>query len=420
MSRLGTQIHSARLLVTRKRLLGLMLPALVGAGLFVYSWYAGHSAGNVADVALSSATRKQDSAFHPSPAQWAALAIEPVKLFSFPTERLTEGKIAVNESNSTLIFSPYSGRVTKLLVKAGDTVKRGQPLLVLEAIDMVQAQNEFIAALTSLNKLRSQLDLAVTVEKRTKELYQVKAVPLKEWEQAQAGLLTAQNDLRSATTTLEAARNRLRLIGRSEDEIAAFQDKGAMSAEITINAPLDGTIVQRKVGQGQYISAASSDPVFTIGDLSTVWLMAYVREIDAPQASLGQPLTFNLMALPGREFTTKITYVAPALESSSRRLLIRATIDNAQGLLKPEMFAMVKFQSRDSEPMPAVPQQAVIGEGSDARVWVVREDKELESRRIRLGAAHGNLVQVTDGLSLGEKVITEGRLIVDRAVAGIQ
>jgi cobalt-zinc-cadmium efflux system membrane fusion protein len=400
------------------RVLCVMLAVLVGGGLLAYLWLAPQRGGKAAHVELSTAARSPNPVFRPSPAQWAALAVEPVKQVAFPTEHLTEGKIAVNESNSTLIFSPYSGRVTKILAKVGDTVTRGQPLLVLEATDMVQAQNDFIAAVTSLNKARSQLNLAQTVEKRSKELQQAKAVPLKEWEQAQAALLAAQNDLRSSEAALEAARNRLRLIGRSEEEISAFQDKGAMDSEIMINAPLDGTIVQRKVGPGQYISAAASDPVFVIGDLSTVWLLAYLREMDAPEARLGQALTFMVLALPGREFTSKITYVAPALEPASRRLLIRATIDNAQGLLKPEMFAMVKVQTGETEPAPAVPQEAITGEGADARVWVVRDDKALESRRIRLGSAHGSLVQVMDGLSPGEKVITHGRLLVERAATG--
>jgi cobalt-zinc-cadmium efflux system membrane fusion protein len=158
--------------------------------------------------------------------------------------------------------------------------------------------------------------------------------------------------------------------------------------------------------------------VFVIGDLSTVWLLAYVREMDAPQARLGQAVTFITLALPGREFASKITYVAPALELGSRRLLIRTTIDNAQGLLKPEMFAMVKIQTGETEPVAAVPQEAIIGEGSEARVWVVRDDKALESRRIRLGSAYGTLVQVMDGLSPGEKVITQGRLLVERAATG--
>jgi membrane fusion protein, heavy metal efflux system len=411
--------RSTLILLTRTRVLCLMFAMLVATGVLGYYWSTLHRVpAAVTNGTLTTAVLSRTPIFHPSLAQWAALTIEPVKQISFSAERITEGKIAVNESNSTPIFSPYSGRVTKLLARVGDSVTRGQPLLSIEATELVQAQNDFIAAATNLNKARSQSSLAQTVEKRSKELQQAKAVPLKEWEQAQAALLAAQNDLRSAETALQAARNRLRLIGRSDEEISAFQDKGGMGVEITINAPLDGTVVQRKVGHGQYISAASSDPVFVIGDLSTVWLLAYVREMDAPQAHHGQELTFRLLAFPEREFTAKITYVAPALEPGSRRLLIRATIDNARGLLKPEMFALVRIRIGETEPLTAVPQEAIIGEGSDARVWVVRDDKALESRRIRLGSAHGSLVEVMDGLSAGERVVTQGRVLVERAATG--
>jgi len=401
-----------------RRICALAVLFVAGGGALAYFWFAQSKPAKVAHVEISTVGRSAEGVFRPTSAQWAALSIEPVKQMAFPTEHLCVGKIGVNESNSTLIFSPYSGRVTKLLVKVGDAVTRGQPLLLLEASDMVQAQNDFVAAVTNLNKGRSQLNLAQTIEKRTKELQQAKAVPLKEWEQAQAALLAAQNDLRAAETALEAARNRLRLIGRSEEEIATLQDKGVIGAEITINAPLDGTIVQRKVGPGQYISSAASDPVFVVGDLRTIWLLAYVREIDAPKAKLGQTLSFRVLALPEREFTAKISYIAPTLEPSSRRLRIRATIENPEGVLKPEMSATVKIQTGETDLLPAVPREAIVGEAPDARVWVVRDDKVLESRRIQLGLEHGATVQVVDGLSAGERVVTTGRSMVDRAATG--
>ena len=127
---------------------------------------------------------------------------------------MTEGKIAVDEDRSTPIFSPYSGRVTKLLAKPGDAVTTGQPLFVIEATDMVQTQNDFIAAVTAMNKAHSQFTLAEAVEKRHRDLYKDKAVALRELEQAQASLVAAKNDVRAAETALEAARNRLRILGR--------------------------------------------------------------------------------------------------------------------------------------------------------------------------------------------------------------
>ena len=152
--------------------------------------------------------------------------VEPVQQRVFRSEHVTEGKITIDEDRSTPIFSPYAGRVTKLLVKPGDAVTLGQPLFTVEATDMVQAQNDFISAATALNKARSTLNLAQINDKRQRGLYEGKAVPLKEVQNAQATLDAAENDVRSAEIALEAARNRLRILGKTDQEITQFQEKG--------------------------------------------------------------------------------------------------------------------------------------------------------------------------------------------------
>src|SRR5271169_3485737 len=151
---------------------------------------------------------------------------------------------------------------------------------------------------------------------------------LREWQQAQADLTAAQNDLRSAETTFEAARNRLRILGKTDEEIAAFKETGRISAETPIYAPIGGTIVQRKVGPGQYIGSGATDPVFVIGDLSTVWLVAYVRETEVSGMKIGQPVEFMTLAYPGVIYRGNIVYVAAILDATNRRLLVRATIQN--------------------------------------------------------------------------------------------
>jgi len=198
--------------------------------------------------------------------------------------------------------------VTKLFAKPGDVIHAGQPLFVVEATDMVQAQSDFMAALATVNKARSQAMLTQTVEKRLHDLYDSKAMSLREWQQAQADLTAAQNDLRSAETALEATRNRLRILGKSEAEITAFQQTGRINADTAINAPIGGTIVQRKVGPGQYVAAGSSDPVFVVRDLTTVWLVAYVRESEASRVQVGQALEFTTLSDPQNSYRGNINY----------------------------------------------------------------------------------------------------------------
>jgi len=403
-------------LLTKQRVVtSVVLLALAGAGAYGLL-HAGAKDKSHSEV--SSQSRRNAQNFTPTPSEWATLTIEPVKSKAFRAEYVTEGKVAVDEDRSTPVFSPYAGRVTKLLAKPGESLTQGQPLFTIEAADTVQAQNDFIAAMTSQNKAKSAVDLADIQFKRAKDLYEGHAVPLKDYQQAEATQVQAQNDMRSSVTALEAARNKLRILGFTDETIKTFQDKGVINPEITIYSPIAGTVVQRKIGPGQYVNSGASDPVFVIGDLSTVWLTAFVRESDAASVSVGQEISVNVMALPGRPLTAKINYVATAIDPSTRRLLVRATIDNKDGLLKPEMFANVTIYSAGDRAAPAVPKQALIYEGDQVHIWVAREDKSVELRQIKIGLVNGNLVEVTSNLKPGEQVVTKGSLFIDRAASG--
>jgi cobalt-zinc-cadmium efflux system membrane fusion protein len=370
---------------------------------------------NKPDVELSSQAKRERGVFHPTAAQWAGLTIQPVQERAFRTELLTDGKIAIDEDHSTPIFSPYSGLIKRLAVKLGDRIQRGQLVFALEATDMVQAQNDFITSLSALETARSQLNLAQIIEKRQHDLYDAKAVPLKDWQQAQNDLVAAQNGMRSAEIALEAVRNRLRILQKTEQEIVAFEKTGKINPETPIYSPIDGTIVQRKVGPGQYVISGASDPVFVVGDLSTVWLFANVREADAPKVEIGQAVEFKVLSYPERTFASKISYVTPAIDPVTRRVQVRANVENPGGLLQPEMFANVAIFTSDDKVSPAVPREAIIYEGNNSRVWVATDDKSIELRRVRLGLTSGNVVQVLDGLRAGERVVTKGSLFIDRA-----
>ena len=121
--------------------------------------------------AVSSQSRKGLARYTPTPAEWAAMTIQPVIEKPFRAEHVTEGKVAIDEDRSTPVFSPYAGRVTKLLVRPGDAVTKGQPLFTIEAADTVQAQNDYITAMTAMNKAKSALDLAQLQGQRAKDLF---------------------------------------------------------------------------------------------------------------------------------------------------------------------------------------------------------------------------------------------------------
>jgi cobalt-zinc-cadmium efflux system membrane fusion protein len=399
----------------RQQVVGAVLVVLAAAGLYGYLQASAPKRGH-SDV--SSQSRKGLLRYTPTPAEWAAMTIQPVIEKPFRAEHVTEGKVAIDEDRSTPVFSPYAGRVTKLLVRPGDAVQKGQPLFTVEAADTVQAQNDYITAMTAMNKAKSALSLAEIQNKRASDLFEGKAVPLKDYQQAQANLIQAQNDLRSSQTALEASVNKLKILGLNEQDIDNFRQKGGINPEITIFAPIAGTVVQRKVGPGQYVGAGSSDPVYVIGDLSTVWLTAFVRESDAATVSIGQEIAFNVLALPGRPLFARINYVATAIDPATRRLLVRATIDNKDGLLKPEMFANVTIYSPSDHAAVGVPKTALIYEADQVRVWVAHDDKTIELRQIKPGLTNGELVEVIGNLKPGEKIVTKGSLFIDRAASG--
>ena len=354
--------------------------------------------------------------FRPTKEQLTGFTIQPVQVVTFHREEATEGKIAVDEDRQTPVYSPFSGRVTRLMAVPGQHVEHGQPLFAIDATENVQALNTLIAAAAQVNKSRSQLDLAKTNERRAHDLYESKAGALKDWQQAQSDLVGAGSDFNAAEVALAAARNQLRILGHSDAEIDRAEHALRISGETVVGAPISGTVTLRKVGLGQYLTAGGSDPVYTIGDLSVVWLVAAVNEIDASKIHLGAPVEVRVLAYPGRTFHAHITYVAPSVDPATRRIAVRAEVENPDDALKPEMFASFVIETGADVASPAVPQEAVIYEGDTARVWVALKDGMIASRQIKTGiTADDGKVQVLSGLQAGDQVVTKGSLFIDRA-----
>jgi cobalt-zinc-cadmium efflux system membrane fusion protein len=207
-------------------------------------------------------------------------------------------------------------------------------------------------------------------------------------------------------------------LGKTDEEVTTFEKTGKISAATPIHAPIAGTIVQRKIGPGQYVNSGASEPVFIVGDISTVWLVAYVRETEASQVRIGQQINFSLLAQPGETYRANIRYVATTLDPTTRRLLVRATIPNVDGALKPEMYANVSIFTDEGDNAAAVPREAVIYEGSTAHVWVAHNGETIELRHIQPGVTAAGMVQVLAGLQSGDQVITKGSLFIDRAATG--
>ena len=386
--------------MTAKALLLRLLAPLFGATL-------------MASVAVAEGPMKGADFLRVVADQMHQLQIVKVGTYAFRAQTSAIGQIGYNEDASTIVLTPFSGRVTRLIARLGDQVKRGDPLLEIDSPEQFVLQNDFIAAQAAKRKASSQHNLAQILEQRVRGLHEGKAAPFKDLQQAEAQLAGAENDVRSADTAFEAARVRLRILGRTDEEILKLEQTGMLSRVTTITAPISGTIVSRKVGPGQYVKADSGEALYTIADLSTMWLKAQIFEQDIAQVRIGQEIEARVSAVPGRIFKARIDAINSASDLTTRRIVVRSEIENADGLLKAEMFAMFKIGIDDASSTPAVPTEAVIREGDIATVWVETEPMLFKRRVVEIGIQQDGLTQILGGLDAGELVVARGAIFVD-------
>jgi cobalt-zinc-cadmium efflux system membrane fusion protein len=364
-------------------------------------------------------------AFKLTDRQWAALKIAPVRDHVFQDVSETDGRIAIDDDMVTPVFSPYTGRVTRLIAHAGDRVKQGDPLFSIQATELAQAQNDLITAVAGLRTAKAQLNLATTNEKRQHDLYNAQGAALKDWQQAQVDLATAQGGMNGASVALAAVRNRLRGFGKSDkdiDQLESTADILRVDSDTVVTAPIGGTVVQRQIGLGQNIVSASSgasNPVFMIGDLSKVWLVGNAREDDATSMHKGDMVEVRVMAIPDKVFKARLTYVAASIDPNTHRLAARAELDNPTGELKPEMFASFRIITSEDAVAPGVPESAIVYEGENAHVWLADPTtKALEIRSVKVGRSRDGMVEALEGLKPGDEIVTSGAVFIDRAVIG--
>ena len=363
--------------------------------------------------AFAQSTKSGDSVTI-SATQLRPLEIEEAKAFPFKQQRVAIGQIAFNEDQSTVVVAPFSGRVTKITGKVGDVVKRGATLFEIDSPEVAQAQTDLISALHAGEKVRSQMNLAKRVFDRQTLLMSQRATSQREADQARADLSGAEVDLKNAAGGVLAARNKLRvLVGRSEGDIERIERDKTVNPLITVNAPIAGTIVARKIGPGQFVRTESGDALFSIADLSTMWLKAAVPENDIGNIRAGQIVEVKVGAFPDRTFKAEVTTIAAASDPVTHRVVVRSEIANPDGLLRPEMFATFKIFTGQGDSVIAVPDASVIREGELSFVYVQTKAVTFQRRRVVTGLEQDGKVEIREGLKPGEKVVWRGAIFVD-------
>lgn len=342
------------------------------------------------------------------------LAIDKVELHPFRMQKTAIGQIAFNDDVSTVVLTPFSGRVTRLIAKLGDTVKRGDPLFEIDSPEVVQAQTDLIAALQGVEKAKAQLVLAKSVLDRQVNLLSGRATAQREVDQARNEHAAAESDFATAQGALTAARNRLRVIvGRDQKEVERVERERVINPLITVDSPIDGTVINRKVGPGQYVRSDSGEALYGIANLSTMWLKANVPETEISLVRIGQEIEVRVNAFPDRVFKARITAIGASSDAATRRVVVRSEIPNPDGVLKAEMFATFRIATDDGDKAPSIPVEALIRDADVATVWVEERPLQFRRRQVQIGMEQNGRIQIRDGLNVGERVVARGAIFVD-------
>jgi cobalt-zinc-cadmium efflux system membrane fusion protein len=347
--------------------------------------------------------------------QMQSIKLAAATLQSFRTEKVATGKIAFNEDFMTPVFSPYTGRVIRLVARPGDVIKQGSPLFEIDTPDLVQVESDLITAGISLAKSKAALEMTRRTEDRQHRLYANKAVALKDWEQAEADLKSTERDVRAAESTLAAARARLRVFGKTEEEIVKIETDRQVDRVTRVRSPLAGTITTRKVGPGQYVKPDSPDPLFTVANLSTAWILADIYESDVPLLKVGQPVEVHVAAYPNELFTARVSYISPSVDPTTHRVAVRGVIENRGQRLKPDMFASFRVLTASEIQSLAVPASAIIRDGDRTSVWIVQATNRFARREVTIGIEQRGYIQILSGLQQDDSVVSEGSLFISNA-----
>ena len=288
------------------------------------------------------------------------------------------GKVAIDETRIQHVHTKVEGWIDKVFVDfTGKLVKKGDPLLTIYSPDLLASQRELLLAAKAKTLMRNSA-------------------------------LPAAYD--QSESLFQATRRRLELWDLSEVQIDQVLQTGEPIKNITLYSPATGYITDRKAFP--QLKIMPDTDLYTIVDLSRVWIMADVFEYEAPNIRLGEPARVSLQALPGRTFNARIDYLQPQVDPMTRTLKVRLNMDNPGLMLKPDMYADVEFR----ENLPSkltVPAEAVLDAGERKTVFIDRGNGFFEPRQVRTGDHNGNRIQILSGLSGGERVVISGNFLID-------
>jgi membrane fusion protein, heavy metal efflux system len=330
--------------------------------------------------------------------QMAHVQVVSVAKETFPRVLRLTGSVAYNAFATTPVFSAIGGPVHELLVAPGETVRQGQPLLTVNSPDYSLARSTYI-------KARDAFLLADKFYLRAKDLFAHGAIAEADFQQAESNRTQAEADLQSSE-------DGLRVLGITDPEsVLKAPPKG--TAQIPVLAPVGGEVVERLVGPGQLLQAGATQ-VFTISDMSTVWVLVNVYQSDVSYVQLGETVDVNTDSYPDI-FHGRISYIATALDPTTRTLQARIVTENPGKKLKKDMYVTASVNAGSIQNALTVPDAAVLRDTENQPFVCVQDptqQNKFARRLVQLGDTHNGRTQLTAGVKEGERVVGDGSLFL--------
>ncbi len=331
--------------------------------------------------------------------QLASVKTEPIGEHVFPIEKQAVGSIDFNEELLTQVFTPYQGRILKAFASAGNEVKKDQVLFTIDSPDLVQAVSTLIAAAGVLELTTKNLD-------RQKNLYKQSAGAQKDYEQSVSDQQTAEGNLR-------AARDAVRIFGKTDAEIDKMISDRKIDHELVVPSPISGLVTARVAAPGLLVQPGNTPAPYTIADISTMWMLANIPERDISELRAGQEVNVNVPAHPGKVYKGKITTIGATVDPNTRRVLVRSEIADPQHELRSGMLAVFSIAVAAPKRAIAATETAVVREGDGTMtLWFTADRRRFTRRTVKTGLSDGGFVEIQEGARLGELVATEGALFV--------
>ena len=389
------------------------LGAAIAAALFAvvaivyWTWHSGEGrpgqSGGGAYADTPNAASQSPDSVDLSDSQLDAVKVAPVEARDFPVEKNAIGSIDFDEEMAVQVFAPYEGRIIALFGSVGDDVKKGQTLFTIDSPDLLQAESTLISA-------AGVLDLDTKNLQRLRDLYTTRAVSEHDVEQATSDQQTAEGNLR-------AARDAVRLFGKTDADIDRIIANRSADPTLVVPSPITGRITARNAAPGLFVQPGNAPAPYTVANIDTMWMLANVAEDDSPAFRVGQQVQVKLDAFPGQVFEGKVETIGASVDPNTRRVLVRSAIKDPQHQLRSGMFA--DFVISVAAPMhsPSIPIDGVVREGDGTMtIWVTADRRRFTRRTVKIGEEHDGYRQILDGVQVGELVATEGALFLSNAL----